>query len=90
MLTGALYLLAHPIKQRGSGGGGDDKKKKGKKQATLGAFFGKKDDESGISKGGDDVKDIDMTNLQPIKVDTDLGLPAHDGEGRTVRVGGYV
>ena len=65
--------------------------KKGKKQATLGAFFGSSKTEGGktdstTAKEGDcnSTGDIPLAHLHPIKVDTELGLPAHDGEGRAI------
>lgn len=69
---------------RKRGGGGDDASKKGKKQAKIGAFFTSKNKEDGEATKGDSIGDIDVTNLQPMNVMTELGLPKHDGEGRTV------
>ncbi|KAL9179332.1 hypothetical protein ACHAXT_008622 [Thalassiosira profunda] len=70
--------VAMLIRNRGKKGG-DGKKK----QATLGAFFGGKSD--GTTKG-DNVPtgDVPVANLVPVKVETELSLPAHDGEGRVV------
>ncbi len=85
------------IKRRSGGGGGrgeavvgeggDDgesgsKTKKKKQQATLGVLFAptKKDKDEGKSSTGD----TPLSHLRPIKVETTLGLPAHDGEGRTI------
>ncbi|KAL7531738.1 hypothetical protein ACHAXR_004205, partial [Thalassiosira sp. AJA248-18] len=82
------------IKKRSSSGAGAGAKKsggdgkKGKKQATLGAFFGSSNAaDGGNTQAKDDSKstgDIPVSHLEPINVETDLGLPAHDGEGRTV------
>lgn len=63
---------------------GDDSKK-GKKQSTLGAFFGNA--ESAVkSRGEDKVKgaEVPTSDLQPVVVTKELGIPAHDGEGRTI------
>jgi exodeoxyribonuclease-3 len=66
---------------------------KKKKQATLGSFFAptKKGDESTSALGAEEgevrsssLGDVPVSHLRPIKVDTTLGLPAHDGEGRTI------
>eukprot|EP00578_Thalassiosira_sp_NH16_P006065 CAMPEP_0181138880 /NCGR_PEP_ID=MMETSP1071-20121207/34483_1 /TAXON_ID=35127 /ORGANISM="Thalassiosira sp., Strain NH16" /LENGTH=535 /DNA_ID=CAMNT_0023225747 /DNA_START=357 /DNA_END=1964 /DNA_ORIENTATION=- len=81
------------IKKRGGGGkieDGNANNKKGKKQATLGAYFGnsKKDEsKNGASTEEDAVTvtgDVHISHLQPVNVDTELGLPAHDGEGRAI------
>eukprot|EP00574_Skeletonema_japonicum_P004556 CAMPEP_0201721110 /NCGR_PEP_ID=MMETSP0593-20130828/5869_1 /ASSEMBLY_ACC=CAM_ASM_000672 /TAXON_ID=267983 /ORGANISM="Skeletonema japonicum, Strain CCMP2506" /LENGTH=493 /DNA_ID=CAMNT_0048211855 /DNA_START=258 /DNA_END=1739 /DNA_ORIENTATION=- len=73
------------IRKRGGGGGGDDDaSKKGKKQAKIGAFFTSKNKEDGGATTGDSIGDIPVSNLQPMNVMTELGLPKHDGEGRTV------
>ena len=73
------------IRKRGGGGGdGDGASKKGKKQAKLGAFFTSKNKEDGEATKGDSIGDIPVSNLQPLNVMTELGLPKHDGEGRTV------
>ena len=70
----------------------EDESKK-KKQATLGSFFAptKKGDESTSALGAEEGEirssstgDVPASHLRPIKVDTTLGLPAHDGEGRTI------
>ena len=61
--------------------------KKGKKQATLGSFFTKNKDgavaestpESNQSKSA-----LPVSNLLPVAVTKELGIPAHDGEGRTI------
>ena len=71
------------IRKRG-GGGGDGASKKGKKQAKIGAFFTSKNKEDGGAAKDDSIGDIPVSNLQPLNVATDLGLPKHDGEGRTV------
>jgi exodeoxyribonuclease III len=66
---------------------GDSKdSKKGKKQATLGAFFGSKGDDKGggAKEGKSQNSDIPVSNLHPVTVVKQLGLPAHDGEGRTI------
>lgn len=64
--------------------GGD--MKKGKKQASLGAFFGKADDGAAKSSNGEGPKsnDIPVSNLHPVTVTKELGILAHDGEGRTI------
>jgi exodeoxyribonuclease III len=59
-----------------------DGEKKGKKQATLGAFFGKSENKR--SEGDKSNKDIPISNLHPVTITKELGLPAHDGEGRTI------
>jgi len=81
-------------KRRSDGGAGAGAKakdgKKGKKQATLGAFFGSskaaegENDASTEEGDGASTGDVPISHLAPIKVDTELGLPAHDGEGRTI------
>lgn len=70
--------------------------KKGKKQATLGAFFGSSSkttvgegentdtSTAAKDKGESTCGDIPISHLQPVNVDTELHLPAHDGEGRTI------
>jgi len=65
-------------------GGGDDASKKGKKQAKIGAFFTSKNKEGDEATKGDSIGDIPVSHLQPLNVMTELGLPKHDGEGRTV------
>eukprot|EP00985_Skeletonema_marinoi_P019576 scaffold11292_cov118-Skeletonema_marinoi.AAC.1 len=65
-------------------GGGDDASKKGKKQAKIGAFFTSKNKEGDEAAKGDSIGDIPVSHLQPLNVMTELGLPKHDGEGRTV------
>jgi len=78
------------IRKRGVGdkknvdGKKDNAYQKGKKQATLGTFFGSKADVETKKGGGRSSGDIPISHLTPINVDTELGLPAHDGEGRTV------
>jgi len=69
---------------RKRGGGGDDASKKGKKQAKIGAFFTSKNKEGDEATKGDSIGDIPVSHLQPLNVMTELGLPKHDGEGRTV------
>lgn len=72
-------------KETEDGKKGDEGSKKGKKQATLGAFFGSaKTEDGGKEGGGTSTGDVPISHLAPINVDTELGLPAHDGEGRTV------
>lgn len=80
----AMFIRKH-------GGGGEEEGKKGKKQATLGAFFAKKGGEE--SKANDatandfgvkSTGDVQVAHLQPIDVATELGMSAHDGEGRTI------
>ena len=60
--------------------------KKGKKQATLGSFFAKnKDDDAESIKDNNQSKvDVPISNLLPVAVTKELGIPAHDGEGRTI------
>ncbi|KAL7508207.1 hypothetical protein ACHAXN_005290, partial [Cyclotella atomus] len=60
--------------------------KKGKKQATLGAFFGKTDGSEAASNGEDKQPnaDIPVSDLHPVTVTKELGIPAHDGEGRII------
>ncbi|KAL3797425.1 hypothetical protein HJC23_010551 [Cyclotella cryptica] len=62
--------------------------KKGKKQATLGAFFATKTEHIKETKSkhneGDKLVNIPITNLRPVTVSKHLGIPAHDGEGRTI------
>ena len=74
-------------------GGGDGEKgvpRKGKKkQAKLGAFFGSSADDDGGEGGADRGStaaggDVPVSHLRPIRVETELGLPEHDGEGRTI------
>mmetsp|Transcript_21952 Transcript_21952/g.43995 ORF Transcript_21952/g.43995 Transcript_21952/m.43995 type:complete len:553 (+) Transcript_21952:76-1734(+) len=65
-------------------GGGDDASKKGKKQAKIGAFFTSKNKEGDEAAKGDSIGEIPVSHLQPLNVMTELGLPKHDGEGRTV------
>jgi len=72
------------IRKRGGSGGGDDASKKGKKQAKIGAFFTSKNKEGDEATKGDSIGDIPVSHLQPLNVMTELGLPKHDGEGRTV------
>ena len=63
---------------------GGDASKKGKKQAKIGAFFTSKNKEDDAATKGDSIGDVSASNLQPVNVMTELGLPKHDGEGRTV------
>ncbi|KAL7477214.1 hypothetical protein ACHAW6_003030 [Cyclotella cf. meneghiniana] len=63
--------------------------KKGRKQATLGAFFGTKSHDSNETKSKHNERDelnsdIPITSLRPLTVSKHLGIPAHDGEGRTI------
>ena len=80
------------VRKRGDSSISADGKKPSKKQATLGAFFkptkgtAKKSDASADNYDGHAIGDIPIDQLQPIKVETELGLPAHDGEGRTITV----
>ena len=74
----------------GEGDGEKGAPRKGKKkQATLGAFFGSSADDVGGEGGADRGStaaggDVPVSHLRPISVETELGLPAHDGEGRTI------
>ena len=77
------------IRKRGGGsGGGDDgnsgTSKKGKKQAKIGAFFTTKNKDDGEATKGDSTGDVPLSNLQPLNVMTELGMPKHDGEGRAI------
>ncbi|KAL7455433.1 hypothetical protein ACHAWC_006973 [Mediolabrus comicus] len=77
------------IRKRGGGSGvGDDgnsgTSKKGKKQAKIGAFFTTKNKGDGEATKGDSTGDVPLSNLQPLNVMTELGMPKHDGEGRAI------
>ncbi|KAL7550259.1 hypothetical protein ACHAWF_013493 [Thalassiosira exigua] len=85
------------VRRRGGGKkaeGGDGAKGK-KKQATLGAFFapaeGNVANEADAAAaedggGGGSTGDVPPADLTPLDVSTELGLPAHDGEGRAITV----
>lgn len=75
------------IRKRGGGGGGDgnNASKKEKKQAKIGAFFTPKNKgDDGTAAKSESIGDIPVSNLQPLNVMTELGMPKHDGEGRTI------
>jgi len=73
------------IRKRGGGGSGEgDASKKGKKQAKIGAFFTSKNKDDGEAAKEESIGDVPAKNLQPLNVVTELGLPKHDGEGRTI------
>jgi len=63
-----------------------------KKQAKLGAFFKPSSKKTGSNKSEEEgydgmaIGDVPISLLQPINVETELGMPAHDGEGRTITV----
>lgn len=67
-------------RRKGGAKKGDGKKEK--KQAKLN--FGGKSNSSAQEGDSTSMGDIPVSQLVPIKVDTELGLPAHDGEGRTI------
>jgi len=68
-------------KRQGVAKTGDGKKK----QAKLGAFFGSsKGDEDKKKSSAKDTVSIPTSQLEPVNVGTELGLPAHDGEGRAI------
>jgi exodeoxyribonuclease-3 len=90
----AMFIKRRKTVEDGEDGNGKkvDASKNKKKQATLGAFFApaKKDDETTTSPGAESGEnksstgDIAISHLRPIKVETTLGLPSHDGEGRFI------
>jgi exodeoxyribonuclease III len=87
----AMFIRKRP-------GGGGDCGGVSKKQARLGAFFAPaknsvpSDDGSGEKTKGGETNGTSSSStgdgvshlLRPIRVETDLGLPKHDGEGRTI------
>eukprot|EP00571_Detonula_confervacea_P009024 CAMPEP_0172315242 /NCGR_PEP_ID=MMETSP1058-20130122/24562_1 /TAXON_ID=83371 /ORGANISM="Detonula confervacea, Strain CCMP 353" /LENGTH=485 /DNA_ID=CAMNT_0013029289 /DNA_START=185 /DNA_END=1642 /DNA_ORIENTATION=- len=84
----AMFIKTREGGEKVEDGGKGDSSKKGKKQATLGAFFSKTGESKNdtTAKEGD-VKltgDVPISHLQPININTELSLPAHDGEGRAI------
>ncbi|KAL3791296.1 hypothetical protein ACHAW5_006328 [Stephanodiscus triporus] len=70
-------------------GGGESSMKGKKKQAKLGAFFGSAESSDGGGgkrgvDGSSNAVDVPISHLRPVNVETELGLPEHDAEGRII------